>query len=113
MTGSVNRQILLKSRPEGAPRLDNFEAPRLKPRSPSAARWHRGGRREAGSTANVLEINVNALWTSGLELVGKIAGAMIETSIEAQLASDEATLFSAADDANGMAPFDFGDLPDY
>ena len=25
MTGSVNRQILLKSRPEGAPSLDNFE----------------------------------------------------------------------------------------
>ena len=25
MTGSVNRQILLKSRPEGAPNLDNFE----------------------------------------------------------------------------------------
>ncbi len=25
MTGSVNRQILLKSRPEGAPILDNFE----------------------------------------------------------------------------------------
>ena len=25
MTGSVNRQILLKSRPEGAPTLDNFE----------------------------------------------------------------------------------------
>jgi NADPH-dependent curcumin reductase CurA len=25
MTGSVNRHILLKSRPEGAPSLDNFE----------------------------------------------------------------------------------------
>ena len=25
MTGSVNRRILLKSRPEGAPSLDNFE----------------------------------------------------------------------------------------
>jgi len=25
MTGSVNRQILLKSRPEGTPSLDNFE----------------------------------------------------------------------------------------
>ena len=25
MAGSVNRQILLKSRPEGAPSLDNFE----------------------------------------------------------------------------------------
>jgi NADPH-dependent curcumin reductase CurA len=25
MAGSVNRQILLKSRPQGAPSLDNFE----------------------------------------------------------------------------------------
>ena len=25
MAGNVNRQILLKSRPEGAPGLDNFE----------------------------------------------------------------------------------------
>ena len=25
MAGSVNRQILLKSRPQGAPGLDNFE----------------------------------------------------------------------------------------
>ena len=25
MAGSVNRQVLLKSRPEGAPSLDNFE----------------------------------------------------------------------------------------
>jgi hypothetical protein len=38
---------------------------------------------------------------------------MIDTSIEAQVAGDEATLFSAAGDPDSMASFDFGDLPDY
>src|ERR1700704_3744395 len=34
MAGNVNRQILLKSRPEGAPGLDNFELTQTPPPEP-------------------------------------------------------------------------------
>ena len=37
---------------------------------------------------------------------------MINTSIEAKVARDEAALLSAAGDPDRMASFDFGDLPD-
>jgi hypothetical protein len=63
--------------------------------------------------ADVLEINVNALRTRGFELFYKIGRTMIDTSIEAQLAGDEAALLSAAGDPDRMASFDFGDLPNY
>src|SRR5262249_59423995 len=46
-------------------------------------------------TADVLEVNVNALGTSGFELFCKIGRAMIDTSIEAQLADDEPALLCA------------------
>src|SRR5215510_13467015 len=61
--------------------------------------------------ADVLEINVNALGTSGFELFCKIRPAMVDTSIEAQLAGDEAALLDAAGDPDRAASFDFGDLP--
>src|SRR5262249_11709777 len=54
----------------------------------------------------------NALGTSGFELFCKIGRAMIDTSIEAQLADDEAALLWATGDPDRMASFDFSDLPD-
>src|SRR5262249_7473047 len=64
-------------------------------------------------TADVLEINVNALGSRGFEQFCKIGRAMVHTSIETQLAGDEAAFLSAAGDPDRMASFDFGDLPDY
>src|SRR5262249_3204320 len=63
-------------------------------------------------TADVLEVNVNALGTSGLELFCKIGRATIDTSIEAQLTDDEVALLCATGDPDRMASFDFSDLPD-
>ena len=39
MAESVNRQILLKSRPEGAPSLDNFELTQAPMPEPARARY--------------------------------------------------------------------------
>ena len=63
--------------------------------------------------ADILEINVNSLGTSGFELLCKIGRAMIDTSIKAKLAGNEVALLSAAGDPDRMASLDFGDLPDY
>src|SRR5262249_17389490 len=65
------------------------------------------------SAADVLEVHVNPLGTSGFELLCEIGRAMIDTSIEAQLVGDEAPLLSATSNADRVASFDLGDLPDY
>src|SRR5262249_55992533 len=57
--------------------------------------------------ADVLEIDVNPFGTSSFELFCTIRPAMVDTSVEAQLAGDEAALLTAAGDPDRAASFDF------
>src|SRR5262249_3249488 len=65
------------------------------------------------TAADILEINVDPLAAGGRELLGKTGSAMIDTGVEAELASDEAAFVGATGDPDGTASLDLGDLSDH
>src|SRR5215469_5207075 len=62
-------------------------------------------------TADILEIDIDALGAGRLELPREIGRIVVETFIEAELVLDEAAFLGAAGDADRAAALDLGDLP--
>jgi len=62
--------------------------------------------------ADVLKIDVDPLRAGTLELFGEVGRAVIDASIEAQLAGDEMALLGSTGDSDNAAALDLCDLPD-
>jgi small neutral amino acid transporter SnatA (MarC family) len=62
-------------------------------------------------TADILEIDVDALGTRGGELLRKVACAMIDAGVEAELLGDEAAFLRPPAIPTARAPFIFAICP--
>src|SRR5262249_57551686 len=64
-------------------------------------------------TAYILEINVDASRTHGLELAREVCGAMVDAGVEAEVLDHVAALVRPPSDADCTTSLDLGDLPDH
>src|SRR6202030_2838626 len=62
--------------------------------------------------ANILEINVDAVWAGGRQLGGKIGGTVIDRRVEAQFVSDEGAFLRTAGNADRPGAGELGQLAD-
>jgi len=63
-------------------------------------------------SADVLEVNVDAVWTCRGQSCGKIGDAMIDRGVEAKLVLHEGAFLRTAGDADGSRAGELGELSD-
>ena len=79
-------------------------------REKALSRRQRGVHHDA---ADILEVAVDAVGASRLEILVQLAGLVVDAGIEPQLLDDEVALGLAAGDAHGAAALQLGELSDH
>src|ERR1700730_13311861 len=64
-------------------------------------------------TADILEIDIDALRTGGFQIFAQLGLAMIEARVKSELVLNEAALLFASGDANNPAALDLCELADH
>src|SRR5690242_17437258 len=64
-------------------------------------------------TADILEIDIDALRAGGFQILAQLGLAMIEAGVESELVLNEAALLFASSNADDPAALDLRDLADY
>ena len=62
--------------------------------------------------ADILEVNIDAVWTGRFQTFSQLGLATVEAGIESEFVLNEAAFLFAPGNADGPAAFDLGDLAD-